>query len=539
MIAGGSPLSERNMKNSLYRKTLLFYTALFAVFAAFVFGLFFLRYDRSLIRTPDGLSQHAVIFAYYGEYLRTILRNIFIEHTFVIPMFDFSVGMGNDIVSTLNYYGVGDPLNLLSAFVPVKYSEYMYCFVAVLRMYLSGLTFAVYMLHRKSDKIAVVMGAFAYAFSGFCMRAVTWHPFFLTGMLYIPFIFLGIDYILEKKSPVLYIAALALITVTNFYFAYMACIMMVIYAALRYFTVYRKSGAKVFFATVAKFAVFTINGFLLPMIIFMTQITGVLATDRLNVKNLVTALYTPSYYRSLLDGITNPSSGSHWIAIGYTGITLLCIFVCFIRAKKNAGIVAGFSLSVAATLFPVFGHIFNGFSYVVNRWIWIMAFIGSAALTMVFDTLFELTAREKKKLLVISLAYVAFVFIAAKGASNTTMLMLAVMLAGAGIAFVAGTEILTVKAAKRVMCILLICAVFMQFSNRYDINNNELKTHIRLGDFYSTSYDSTVAALVNRVDDGSEFFRYDDNNCAVNENAALNADVNSTAFYYSIANSKG
>ena len=34
-----------------------------------------------------------------------------------------SLGYGADVIATLNYYAIGDPLNLLYGFVPVKYTE--------------------------------------------------------------------------------------------------------------------------------------------------------------------------------------------------------------------------------------------------------------------------------------------------------------------------------------------------------------------------------------------------------------------------------
>ena len=70
---------------------------------------------------------------YYGKYLRGIIKNIFIYHQFSIPLWDFSIGYGGDILTTLHYYVLGDPLTLLSIFVPMKYTEYLYIFLILLR----------------------------------------------------------------------------------------------------------------------------------------------------------------------------------------------------------------------------------------------------------------------------------------------------------------------------------------------------------------------------------------------------------------------
>lgn len=533
-----SPLLEKCKRADARKKTFLGYSFAFVCFGALILWQYFFSNGRSLILAPDGLSQHAVVLGYYGKYLRTIIHNIFVERSFVIPMFDFSIGLGNDIVSTLHYYAVGDPLNLLSVFVPEAYTDYLYSALAVVRMYLAGLTFSIYMLHRNSNASAVVTGAFAYAFSGFAIRAATVHPFFMTGMVYAPLIFLGIDLILEKKSPLPYISGIALIVMSNFYFAYMTCIMMIIYSALRYFSINKKSGLKTLAGTVGKFALYTVNGFLIPMIIFLPQIENVLSTDRLNADNALTVLYDPNYYVKLIDAVTNPSAGNKWVAIGYTGIALLSIFVCFVRAKKHKNIVISFCIALVAACFPVFGHVLNGFTYVINRWTWIMAFIGCVAITVAYDELLELNNKEKKILLIVSFAYIGVLFFVSTARSEVSSVMLLIMFAA--ICVVMFREVLSVSknSVKRIISLLLVVSVFVQFYYRYDIKEeNQSRNYILAGDFYDAAYSDTVAALVNEVDDGSEFFRYDDYNCAINENAALMADTNSTAFYYSIANS--
>ena len=92
----------------------------------------------------DGLVQHYTALAYYGEYLRTIWRNLSSVSGFSIPEFDICIGLGGSIVTTLGYEVLGDPLNLLSAFVPMQYTEYLYVFLIVFRLYLAGIVFCQY-----------------------------------------------------------------------------------------------------------------------------------------------------------------------------------------------------------------------------------------------------------------------------------------------------------------------------------------------------------------------------------------------------------
>ena len=87
----------------------------FAGIALFLYMRFYLN-GKSLIWSHDGVPQHLNSLAYYGRYLRKILHTLFIEHKLSIPMWDLNIGYGSDILTTLHYYVIGDPLTLLSVF---------------------------------------------------------------------------------------------------------------------------------------------------------------------------------------------------------------------------------------------------------------------------------------------------------------------------------------------------------------------------------------------------------------------------------------
>lgn len=117
----------------------------------------------------DGLSQHFTFLMYYGHYLRTIIRSIFIEHTFQIPIFDFNIGFGDDIVNTLSYYVMGDPFALLSVFVPMDKTEVLYHFLIVARFFLAGVSFSVYCRYHKLTSAYTLVGSMIYVFSGYAL----------------------------------------------------------------------------------------------------------------------------------------------------------------------------------------------------------------------------------------------------------------------------------------------------------------------------------------------------------------------------------
>lgn len=113
----------------------LAYTALFALLMGIWAAIFALN-GQSFIQYGDTLKQHYPFLVYYGRWLRQAARCVLTGAA--VPTWDFSIGYGADIITTLSYYGLGDPLDLLAAFVPGRWTEQLLEGLIVLRLYLAG-----------------------------------------------------------------------------------------------------------------------------------------------------------------------------------------------------------------------------------------------------------------------------------------------------------------------------------------------------------------------------------------------------------------
>ena len=114
-------MNEKNKKRLYF----FIYTFFMVLMFFIMYSIFFIK-GKSFIWQEDGLQQHYIAFRYYGAWLRTCISNIFVNHSFEIPMWDFSIGQGADIISTLHYYVIGDPISLLSVFAGKNNSELLY-----------------------------------------------------------------------------------------------------------------------------------------------------------------------------------------------------------------------------------------------------------------------------------------------------------------------------------------------------------------------------------------------------------------------------
>lgn len=115
-------------------------------------------------------------------------------------MFDFRLGLGDDVIYALNYYGFGDITQLISAAVPYKYAEYAYDFVMVLKLWLAGISFLVYIKRYVQHQEYRVVGALLYACNTYTFVWGFGFWMFLAPMMTFPLILSGIDTVCAREK---------------------------------------------------------------------------------------------------------------------------------------------------------------------------------------------------------------------------------------------------------------------------------------------------------------------------------------------------
>ena len=375
------------------------YTLMFLLMCIVAFLPFFTE-GKSFVwgaGVEDGLSQHFSALAYYGEALREFFRNLLAGHPKLV-MWDMSLGYGADILSTLNYYAIGDPLNLLYGFVSPKNTETMYDFMILLRMYLAGITFIMYARKMKKRSYGTVIGALVYVFSGFCFRLGLRHPFFINPMIYFPLLCLGIEKIYQRERPYVFIFAVCVSAMSNYYFLYMLTIFAVIYAWIRFYKYTEENKMKNFFLTILKFGIYYTLGIAMAAVILLPSVIGFLGNGRYgngaDWKSLI--VYPGKYYLLFIEnfiGYGNMGSNTNAGYLPIVGIVVL--FTLFSQRMKHKKYRAAFIASIIALILPIFGYAFNGFSYANNRWAFALSFIVALLTAEMYPRLFVMSKRQQ------------------------------------------------------------------------------------------------------------------------------------------------
>lgn len=511
----------------------LLYTLVFFAVALALYLKFFAN-GKSLVWRHDGVPQHLNSLAYYGKYLRKVLHTLFIEHKLSLPLWDMHIGYGSDILTTLHYYVIGDPLTLLSVFVPASKTEALYAFLIFLRIYLAGIAFSRYSFYHKNSKQATFMGTMIYIFAGWTIYAAMKHPYFSNPMIYLPLILLGIDKIYKKQKPYVFIWSVSLAGLSNFYFFYMLGIFMVLYAIFRYFDLFADRSIKNIGKWLGVFAVYSVIAVLIAAVILLPVILPVFGTDRFKAENYVPLFYDRIYYEKYL-GCLIGENMIQWGVAGYTAVSLAGVFVLFSKKKKYTALKAGFVLLNVFLLLPYAGHVLNGLSYVSNRWIWAYGMLIAYIFVKIYPELFALTLTEKRKVFVMLLIYCILALLP-EAARTQRNLMAMVLLSLSTFTVLSFGNIFTRERNLTVMVAgFLIAGILFNMHYQYSYEKDYLSEFTDSGEALE-KLETGVDRAVLSTDDPS-VYRYDQMDTNSSENSSMQMGTNSTAYYFSVASS--
>ncbi|HJB27325.1 MAG TPA: YfhO family protein [Candidatus Blautia faecavium] len=389
------------------KKFYFFYTILASLLCLSIFFILFFS-GKSSIWENDPIKQHYIALAYYGEYLRTILKNFLVDHTFEVPMWDLHIGFGTDILQTLHYYAIGDPLNLLAVFVPEEYTEYLFEFLIFLRMYLAGITFSRLCFYQGSRQTPALMGSMIYISSMWMISVGFNHIFFLVPSVYFPLMLLGVDKVFKEKKPLTYICATAVSALANYYFFYMMGIFTVIYGIFRYFVLYKGWKWKVILEFLARFFLYSVTGIFISAVILLPVLSSTVAADRFSMSYFIPTLYSTDYYQELPVALTSGRM-ERYTLIGVAGVCALALTIILMKRKRFSALKGGVLLFALLFCIPYAGHVLNGFSYVNNRWSFAAVVFFPYLFVKVYPEFFTLSKKERWVLFFTALAYGTYI----------------------------------------------------------------------------------------------------------------------------------
>ena len=340
--------------------------------------------------------------------MRQIIKDLIEKQQLIIPNWGFDIGEGSDIIQTLHYYAIGDPINLFCVFVPVKYMWVFYDFTIIFRLYLAGIGFSHLCFYfGKFNKTAVLAGAFTYMFNTWSIWSGPLHPFFLTPLVYLPFMILGVEKVLNHEKPYVFVISTVFAVASNFYFFYMLVVFTVLYVLLR---LVGKCGKnyKMILREIFRVSIHAIHAAFIAGIIVAPVLYTFLHDRRLGGDMLLEFVYHRKYYELLIHSFVS-LRGDKYISFGYYALSFLAVFLLLKKKEDTRFLKISLLIFLLIMTIPLLTQLLNGMANKENRWCWALALLQSYILVYKWDNLLVVNLNEKKYLLRVACIYLLLV----------------------------------------------------------------------------------------------------------------------------------
>lgn len=505
------------------------YSCVFLIMLCFVFGSFYVN-KKSFIWSFDGLNQHFPALIYLSQYLREFLKNLF-SGTFQLPMWDLRVGLGSDVLTSLNYYSFGDPLDLIAVFFSADKMELCYNLLVLLRLYLAGVFFSAYCFEIGKNRFPTLIGSLSYIFCGYSLMAVR-HPFFINPMIYLPLVFIGIERVFKKRGSGIFIFSIFLTAISNFYFLYMISIFAFLYALLKFCFQKDNRTMKNFFSLLMRFIGRYIIAIGLSAVILLPVCLAFLGNARGDVSADVNYFhYNINYYLNLIPNLLKGDMFGYWSIIGFNSISVICLAVLFRNKTKNSKkLKLCFCVLTIFLFLPAAGLAFNGFAYVVNRWVFCYSFVVALITVETIPILLNLKFKDKRAIQIIAVVFGFFIIMLYKNRTNENLRSVVVLFIIAGCICILETG----KTEKKIGVLALTGASIFSFAfGCYSITCNNY-----VGEFMDNN--SVYKNLMNLPEkemaelNKNEIYRVQDKD-AKNGNFGMAVNANATTSFFSLS----
>lgn len=367
---------------------------------------------RGFIYAIDGTSQQYPFFLLEGEWLRNLLYNAFVLHTFQVPQWTMLLGYGTDYITALSSY-TGNPFYLISVFSTPENGELLLSLTIPLQLACASGIFTRLCRYHGKDRFMAMVGGLSYAFMGYSVNAYTQTPFLL-WVVAAPLVLLGVDEVIDGRSPVTLIVATALCFLNSISLSYQVCLLLVLYCSVRFALTFARRTPREFILLFMRVAIPLVLGAMIGMALFLPVVMSIVGQTRLGVERALSLWFSRGYYKLLVTSFLSVSwPGVDGTPIGGLALSSLCAITLFALRRRehpsaNAELRVARVLSIAFMIvlfFPVPSSVLNGMSYPSLRWTWAVSLLLAYVTVLVLPLLPRLSQVERARFVVLWLVY--------------------------------------------------------------------------------------------------------------------------------------
>lgn len=279
--------------------------------------------DESFLRT-DMYHQYAPFFSEFKHKLDTGGS----------LLYSWNIGLGINFSALYAYY-LASPLNWLVLLVPKSFVLEFMTYMIVLKIALSGLTFAYYLSeHGRKEKAGIAFFGTFYALSGY-MAAYNWNIMWLDCIWLFPLICLGIERLVFNKKGFLYAFSLGISITSNYYISIMICLFMVIYFAAL-IIIKRKKDFRGLIASCFRFILYSLLAGGISAVVLLPEVYALkdTASGEFNFPKTFTQYFSIiDMFARHMPGVKTEIGLDHWPNI-YCGVAVYLFLILYLLNKR-------------------------------------------------------------------------------------------------------------------------------------------------------------------------------------------------------------
>lgn len=316
-----------NKNKVIYKKWLLGILSWLVPGSIFLFSMFLIDaapFGDETILLRDSIGQYVDFINYF----KTVLQgdnDLF---------YTFSKVLGGDLVGMASYYLLS-PFNLLFIFSTNENIPLFYTAVAILKLSACGGAFYWAAQKRNGPKYTHLLFSTAYALMAYNIL-YQWNIMWLDGVIILPLLGLGVEYIWERKTSAIYIFSLGYALLTNFYIGYMLCIASALFSFVR-FVLYKGSFLERCKLLLKYISASCLGGFgtaFLWLPAFLSLRNGRSQFDK-SIFSLTLNFDPPELAAKLVAGAGGPEQLGNGLPHIFCGTVILFLAILFFLSKKT------------------------------------------------------------------------------------------------------------------------------------------------------------------------------------------------------------
>ena len=225
-----SPLLKNRLRLNDEKNLVLKYSLTAAGLAFIIMVVFFITHNNTLT-FGEATVLRMDLYHQYGPLYAEVYDRIMQGQSLV---YSWTTGLGAGFLGNLFNY-CSSPFAVLMLIFGHKNMPEAIAVMIMLKAMLAAFSFTYYInkSNNCAKKESIIFGL-CYAFCGYFV-AFSWNIMWFDAVAVFPFVILGIERIIQYNKPAMYIAAMTYTMITNYYMAYMVCILSVMYFLYYYF----------------------------------------------------------------------------------------------------------------------------------------------------------------------------------------------------------------------------------------------------------------------------------------------------------------